>query len=228
MTDISVVRTEKKYSISQCQQSTLLYRLSSVMDTDKYSNINGYMVRSLYFDSIYDNDYFDKISGLEVRKKVRLRIYSPEQTTVKLELKQKQGSAQKKTSLSISKKLAEEMIHGHYTGLLELNSDFALTFYQILETGLYRPKCIVEYRRIAFAEESNDTRITMDSEIGMSPLCGRFFDKHLSLIPVRREPVLEVKYNGFLLSNIKQILDFADASELAISKYAMSRQVLGM
>lgn len=228
MSAVSVVRTEKKYSISPYQQNRLLYRLERIMSSDKHSGIGGYMVRSLYFDSIYDNDYFDKISGLEVRKKIRLRIYSPEQKTVKLELKQKQGSAQKKISLSITKELAEEMIHGHYTGLAELNSDLALTFYQILETGLYRPKCIVEYHRIAFAEECNDTRITMDSEIGMSPFCDYFFDKQLSLIPVREETVLEVKYNGFLLSNIKQVLDFADASELSISKYAMSRQVLRM
>ena len=228
MSAVSVVRTEKKYSISPYQQNRLLYRLERIMSSDKHSGIGGYMVRSLYFDSIYDNDYFDKISGLEVRKKIRLRIYSPEQKTVKLELKQKQGSAQKKISLSITKELAEEMIHGHYTGLAELNSDLALTFYQILETGLYRPKCIVEYHRIAFAEECNDTRITMDSEIGMSPFCDYFFDKQLSLIPGREETVLVVKYNGFLLSNIKQVLDFADASELSISKYAMSRQVLRM
>lgn len=228
LSDVSVVRTEKKYSISQCQQNTLIYRLEPIMSIDKYSNIDGYMVRSLYFDSIYDNDYFDKISGVELRKKIRLRIYSPEQTTVKLELKQKQGSAQKKTSLSITKKLAEEMICGNYTGLAELNSELALNLYQILETGLYRPKCIVEYHRIAFAEGSNDTRVTIDSEIGTSLFCDRFFDKNLNLMPVRREPVLEIKYNGFLLSNIKQVLDFADAPELAISKYAMSRQLLGM
>lgn len=228
MADFSVVRTEKKYSISSYQQNTLLHRLAPIMRTDQHSGSGGYRVRSLYFDSIYDNDYFDKISGLEIRKKIRLRIYAPEQTTVKLELKQKQGGAQKKSSLSITKKLAEEIICGQYTGLAELNSDLALTLYQILETGLYRPKCIVEYHRIAFVEESNDTRITMDSEIGMSPFCDRFFDKQLSFIPVRKEPVLEVKYNGFLLSNIKQVLDFADAPELAISKYAMSRQALGM
>ncbi len=228
MSDISIVRTEKKYSITQCQQNALLHRLKPIMNVDEYSGADGYTVRSLYFDSIYDNDYFDKISGLELRKKIRLRIYSTEQTTVKLELKQKQGSAQKKTSISITKKLAEEMMCGHYAGLVELNSEVALMFYQILETGLYRPKCIVEYHRTAFAEESNDTRITIDSEIGTSLFCDRFFDENLSLLPVRMEPVLEVKYNGFLLSNIKQVLDFADAPELAISKYAMSRQLFGM
>lgn len=228
MPDVTVVRTEKKYSITQYRQNALLHRLKPIMNVDEYSGIGGYRVRSLYFDSIYDDDYFDKINGLELRKKVRLRIYSPEQTTVKLELKQKQGSAQKKISLSITKKLAEEMMCGHYTGLAELNSDLSLMFYQILETGLYRPKCIVEYHRIALVEESNDTRITIDSELGTSFFCDRFFEKDLNLLPVRAEPVLEVKYNGFLLSNIKQVLDFADAPELAISKYAMSRQLLGM
>ena len=228
MPDILVVRTEKKYSISQCQCSKLLYRLKPVMRLDQHSGLDGYMVRSLYFDSIYDNDYFDKVSGLEMRKKVRLRIYAPEQQTVKLELKQKQGSAQKKISLSISRDLAEEMMGGQYSGLLELGSDTAMMFYRILETGLYRPQCIIEYNRIAFAEESNDIRITVDSDIGMSPFCERFFDREVSYIPVRKEPVLEVKYNRFLLSSIKRVLDFADSTELAISKYAMSRQVLGM
>lgn len=228
MSDVSVVRTEKKYSISRCHQSRLLQRLETVMRVDQYSSISGYMVRSLYFDSMYDNDYFDKISGLEMRKKVRLRIYSPEQTSVKLELKQKQGAAQKKISLTISRALAEEMIRGQYAGLLELNSDLGWMFYQILETGLYRPKCIIEYHRIAFAEECNNTRITLDSEIGMSAFVDRFFDAQSNLIPVRSEPVLEVKYNGFLLSPIKQALDLADVPEVAVSKYAMCRQALGM
>lgn len=228
MSDISVTRTEKKFSITQGQQSALLHRLEAIMKADEHSGIKGYAVRSLYFDSIYDNDYFDKVSGLELRKKIRLRIYSPEQTNVKLELKQKQGSAQRKVSLSIPRELAEEMLRGKYIGLTTIDSDLALQLYEMLETGLYRPKCIVEYHRIAFAEDSNDTRITIDSEIGASMFCDRFFDERVCLLPVRREPVLEVKYNGFLLSNIKQVLDFADVPELAISKYAMSRQIFGM
>ena len=45
------------------------------------------------------------------------------------------------------------------------------------------------------------------------------------MLPLLNEPVLEVKYNGFLLSNIKQILDLADSSETSVSKYAMSRNL---
>lgn len=222
----SVVRTEKKYSISWMQRNVLLHRLPLVMTFDSYGNEGGYLVRSLYFDSIYDNDYFDKINGLELRKKVRLRIYSPNAKTVKLELKQKQGSAQHKRSLVISRQLAEELIAGSYGGLLEIDSELAMQFYQIMEQGLYRPKCIVEYKRVAFTEQSNNIRVTFDSEIGVSHRYQDFFDEGISLIPVRNEPVLEVKYNGFLLSSIKQMLEFADASELAISKYMMCRDVL--
>lgn len=228
MSSISVTRTEKKYSITRSQRNVLLHRLEAIMQADTNGGMGGYAVRSLYFDSIYDNDYFDKVNGLELRKKIRLRIYSPKQENVKLELKQKQGSAQKKISLSISRDLAEEMIDGNYTGLAEMNSELSLRLYQILEMGLYRPKCIVEYNRVAFAEYSNDTRITLDSELGASLSCERFFDEHLNLLSVRQEPILEVKYNGFLLSSIKQLLDFADAPELAISKYVMSRQLFGM
>lgn len=224
----SVMRTEKKYEISWVQNSTLIRRLASAMRLDEHSDIGGYRVRSLYFDSIYDNDYFDKVDGLELRKKIRLRIYSPDQENVKLELKQKQGSAQQKKSLVIPRSLAEEMIVGRYTGLMDIDSELARHFYLLMTEGCYSPKCIVEYHRVAFAEDSNDIRITLDSEIGTNFICGDFFKSGLPLIPVRNEPVLEVKYNGFLLSSIKQVLDYTDASETAVSKYAMCRQILGM
>lgn len=225
---VSVVRTEKKYNITLSQKNALINLLKEVMKADAYSDLDGYNVRSLYFDSIYDDDYFNKIDGLEFRKKIRLRIYSPDQETVKLEWKQKQGTAQQKRSLTISRVLAENMIQGNYEGLLELNSQLATDFYLELVTGVYKPKCIVEYRRIAFAEEENDTRITFDSDICTSFICEKFFEEDLNLIPVRMEPELEVKYNGFLLSFIKQIVSLADSPEVAISKYALSRQILGM
>ena len=41
----------------------------------------------------------------------------------------------------------------------------------------------------------------------------------------RSQAVLEVKYNGFLLSYIKEMLRGVDQSELSVSKYGMSRQL---
>ncbi len=225
---ISVVRTEKKYSISRIQKNTMAHRLGAVMKADRNGGEDGYTVRPLYFDSIFDDDYFDKINGLESRKKIRLRIYREDQNEVKLEIKQKQGSAQKKESLLISKALAKEMIRGRCGGLMELDSELAVRLYQLLERGLYRPKCIVEYRRIAFAEDCNNIRITLDSGIRASCFFENFFKRSPGFLPVREQPVLEVKYDRFLLSSVKQILDFADVPELAVSKYAMARQLFGL
>ena len=37
--------------------------------------------------------------------------------------------------------------------------------------------------------------------------------------------VLEVKYNGFMLSYIKNLLDMVERSELSVSKYCLARGV---
>lgn len=73
---LSVFRSEKKYEVDLQTESVLTDRLQKLMEADPHNGISGYMVRSLYFDGIYDGDYFDKVDGLEYRKKIRLRIYS--------------------------------------------------------------------------------------------------------------------------------------------------------
>lgn len=222
----SVIRTEKKYGISINTKSLIIDRLSNVLSIDKNSKKDGYYVRSLYFDSIYDDDYFDKVNGLECRKKIRMRIYSPDQTKVKLELKQKQATAQIKKSIWVSKEIAINLINGNYKELMNIDSEFAKEVYQIMESGLYRPKCIIEYHRIAFIENINNTRITIDSDIGVSSFCEDFFVKDLFLIPVLKNPVLEVKYNGFLFDYIKRIVDIANIPTISFSKYELARQII--
>jgi len=223
---LSVFRTEKKYAITKAKKSILINKLSYVAPFDSNSGINGYQVRSLYFDSILDDDYMDKLDGLENRKKIRLRLYDPQQETIKLELKQKQGAAQLKKSIWVPKELAVQMIQGRFSGLLELDNPVATEIYTIMELGVYRPKCIIEYHRIAFMEDTNNIRITFDSNISASKNVSAFFDNNISYAPVA-DDVLEIKYNGFLLSPFKKIINIADAPELSVSKYAQSRELLG-
>lgn len=54
------------------------------------------MIRSLYFDSLEDIDWQEKEDGIELRRKIRLRNYGSQSSFAKLEMKQKQGSNQKK------------------------------------------------------------------------------------------------------------------------------------
>ena len=85
----------------------------------------GYIIKSLYFDSLYNRDFFDKECGIEKRRKIRLRVYDSNQDFAMLEMKQKDGANQLKRSMKISKKDAEELINGNYSVLLNYKEDFA-------------------------------------------------------------------------------------------------------
>ena len=63
--------------------------LEPVMIPDAHNGSQGYRIRSLYFDTIHEKDYEDKIDGLEIRRKIRLRIYDPAADFAMLEMKQK-------------------------------------------------------------------------------------------------------------------------------------------
>lgn len=222
---ITVMRTEKKYEISYFTAHKLKNMLSTALHSDEFNNSDGYSVRSLYFDTLYDNDYWDKQDGLENRKKIRLRLYNPEAETVKLELKEKVGENQLKRSLSITKDMAYKLIQGNYSCLLEINNDFANELFFIMQTNLYKPKCIVEYTRHAYIVQENNIRITIDSNIRATEANFDIFSKNLNLYPVSPQIILEVKYNNFLLSYVKNIIDIANKNELSASKYCLSRSI---
>ncbi len=222
----AVVRTEKKYAISPERSAVLRQRLSQIMAEDSYSGPDGYAVRSMYFDTVYDDDYFDKVNGLEYRKKIRLRIYSPSQPWVKLELKQKQGAVQVKKTTVISREDALELMSGTFTPLLRQEGEFPKYLYQLMSCGLYRPKCIVEYKRAAFTARVNNTRITIDSDIRVSKNIGCFFEQAVAFTPLLKQPVLEVKYNGFLVDQYKEAVNVADIPEMSFGKYEMARNVM--
>ncbi len=222
----AVMRTEKKYEIPPVTSFMLANRLSKIMDTDRHGGPCGYTVRSLYFDSIDDSDFFDKVNGLEFRRKIRLRIYSPAQRRVKLELKQKQGTVQVKKTLEISRESAAALIEGNFSSLLTLKGNFPKELYQIMSCGLYRPKCIIAYHRTAFTAQASDTRITIDTDVRASKNCACFFASSPALLPMLHWPVLEVKYNGFLPEQCRQAVNPAGILEMAFSKYEMARRLV--
>ena len=84
---LDVSRKELKYSLHPAEAARLKRRLSFVMQGDPHNGTTGYRVRSLYFDTIFDGDFEDKVNGLEKRQKVRLRIYNTDAEVIKLELK---------------------------------------------------------------------------------------------------------------------------------------------
>ena len=84
-------RHELKYYINRGDYEILSRRLRSCMQQDENAIKNGgeYFIRSLYFDSPFDDALWEKLSGTDERDKFRIRIYNGQDDVIKLECKHK-------------------------------------------------------------------------------------------------------------------------------------------
>lgn len=222
-----VLRQEKKYLITIEDYYRLSHEFSKLLRLDAHSSSEGYVIRSLYFDSLEDVDWQEKEDGIELRRKIRLRNYGSQSSFAKLEMKQKQGSNQKKRSLRLTRADAQLLIKGDRSILLTYPDRFAAECYSRMSMQLYQQKTVIEYQRKAFVAKENNIRITFDHHIIGSETNADIFSDHLPqnylLDPYL--VILEVKYNGFLLSYIKKLLESVNGSELSASKYCMGRAI---
>lgn len=221
-----VLRQEKKFLLTYPEFQNCSKQFDQILKPDIHNKEEtGYLIRSLYFDTIYNQDFNEKEDGLEKRKKIRLRIYDTKQNFAMLEMKQKDGSNQKKRSLKIKKEHATQLILGNYEVLLNYNDSFAIECFAVMNTQCYRPKSVVEYKRKAYVAKENNIRVTFDYDIRVTESNFNIFDEELALNPIFQDSkvVLEVKYNNFLLSYIQDVLNTTDKSEVSVSKYCFSR-----
>ncbi len=222
-----VLRQEKKYLISAEQMYRYCQYLQQVMIQDQHNGAEGYSIRSLYFDTLEDRDFVEKEDGVELRRKIRLRCYHPTDHFAMLEMKQKQGAMQKKRSLRMDREDAKRLVECDYGVLLRYDEAFARECYALMNMYCYRPKAIVEYQRKAFIAKENKIRITLDHHIKATESNMDIFSTRLvqNMVLDPYLAVFEVKYNGFLLSYIKDLLQICDKSELSVSKYCLSRSI---
>lgn len=222
-----VLRQEKKFLIGLPDYYYHSGNLAKFMLEDPHNRGDGYPIRSLYFDSLEDRDFQEKMDGVAVRRKIRLRCYGPNSDFALLEVKQKEANLQKKRSLRLSRDAAVRLAQGDYGVLLSLQEPLAQECYAIMNIYGYQPHSVVEYRRRAFIARENKIRVTFDHHITGTESGFDIFDSTLPQYPVQDTSlvVLEVKYNGFLLSYIKDMLSNCAAGELSVSKYCLSRTV---
>lgn len=224
-TTLNVSRKEMKYLINTAQFGYISNVFNDVLIPDKNNGAFGYKIRSLYFDTPFNKDFYERVDGLENRKKIRLRTYDVNSPNVKLEIKRKFGSSQRKDSLIISRDDAQKLIECDYEVLLKYDNKVANTIYNIMKIDYYRPVVLIEYRRKAFLHSTNDIRITLDFEISSNEIQLDFFNEDAVLYPLfdYDTKVLEVKYNKFLYRWISDILANCDVLQQSVSKYSLSR-----
>lgn len=224
----TVYRNELKYLISHADAAALKSRLAGVLHTDPYAADGAYRVRSLYYDTPYGRDYREKLDGLEKRQKLRLRIYDEHSPRAKLELKQKNGSLQHKTSLEISRADAQTLAGGIYTPLFSYQDEAAMRLYAALMTDGYRPAVIIEYDRTAYTYPDFDVRLTLDAGVRSSETNLNLYEERLPWNPVFTDAmILEIKFNRMLPGFIQKLLKPCRLTAVSFSKYCTGRPVVG-
>lgn len=95
-------RRELKYFINYIDYLNLKSKLLTIFSKDRNGNPKGYYyVRSLYFDNKSNDNYYEKIAGVEKRSKYRIRIYNLCLNPVKLEIKAKMNNVIFKESMFV-------------------------------------------------------------------------------------------------------------------------------
>lgn len=226
--DLYTQRKEIKYIVPLGKALAIRDQLDRLLQRDEHCADGPYLVRSLYFDSVNQIDFAEKLAGVIDRKKIRLRIYGGEASLCKLEIKQKTDDRQQKLSLIVSAADAAELLHGNIK-VLKNYFDTSLTgmkAYGIMAQGQYRPAVQIAYDRLAYRYPMYDTRITLDMNVRSSESNLDIFSPDVRYIPIMREDVvLEVKYSGKLLGFLSALFAQFHLTQGAYSKYCAGRPV---
>lgn len=226
---MKLIRKEIKFKTDYQVSNNLKNTISNILDyDDNNKNNETYRVYSIYFDDENLTYYKEKIEGLNIRIKPRLRFYFDKNLNpIKsfLELKKRRNFFVKKEKLEISLEDANVILSGNINKLLlkyENNQCF-MEFYKLVKLRYLKPKMTIFYDRSAFFFKFNkDVRITFDKNIFAS------FYKNSDLkfsssnrVIAANLNIIEIKYNYSLPEIISNNFKFYNLEQCTFSKYCM-------
>ncbi len=216
-------RHELKFLLSKTESEIFKKRLDILLSRDLHADNGVYMIRSLYFDDRDESAYFEKMSGIESRKKYRIRFYNGNDDVIRLERKRKEGQYIQKVSAKLTRQEVDQILVGQYDFLRFRKEKLCQDFYMECMVKGMRPAVIVDYEREPFVYPYGDVRITFDSSIRAGLYEHTPFDMDMPVVEAidRDKLILEVKYTEYLPEMIRDILPIADSVQVAFSKYTM-------
>lgn len=222
-------RNELKYIISKDMAEVLKQRLGLIMDVDSNSvnSDNSYFIRSLYFDDEDSSAYYEKMDGVEFRKKYRIRIYNFDDKFIRLECKYKHDNMTSKDQILLTREECSKIINGKIDEF-SLDKDNLLRQFLIdSRINKLKPSIIVDYNRLAYTYHVSEVRITFDSKISSGLYNYNLFDSDTTTYKVidDNEVVLEVKFNEILPEAIAIILTTVPTFRQAFSKFSACRSI---
>lgn len=220
-------RHELKYVVTAEQLALLKSRIRGLIPLDPHAGEQGmYRIRSLYFDDAYDSYYLENEIGTDPREKFRIRIYNEDKGRISLELKRKEHAMTQKLSCLLREEQCRELMAGRLLPMKAEDPPVLQKLNLLMRTKLLRPKVIVEYDRVPYADALGNTRITLDQNMASSDELSRFLEPKLRRRPIMAagRHILEVKYDEFLPDYLYRNLQLNNLRQTAFSKYYLCRR----
>lgn len=216
------LRHEWKHRLAPQDLPILRQRLGAVMEPDPNGSI--YHIRSLYFDTPADTALREKLDGVNVREKFRIRCYNKDLSLIHLEKKWKANGLGAKEKARLTPDQVRAILAGDWDWMPESGDALIRELYVKMTLQGLRPRTIVDYTREPFVFGPGNVRVTLDYGLRTGLHCTDFLDPDCLTIPASdNAAVLEVKWDRFLPDVIRDLVQIPGRRTAAFSKYAACR-----
>lgn len=216
-------RHECKHEISYSDLLALRARLSAVAQPDPHATDGRYEIRSLYFDNLYDKALNEKLDGVNCREKFRIRLYDLDTSLIKLEKKSKLNGLCSKQSVQLTAEETQRIVDGDTDWMAQDSRPLVNELYSRMKSQGLCPRTVVDYTREPFVFPAGNVRVTLDYNIRTGLSCTQLLSDRCVTVPTGDSIILEVKWDGFLPSVIRDIVQLGTTRTGAFSKYAACR-----
>ncbi len=217
-------RHEWKHAINYLDLLCIRQRLRAVAEPDPHAVGGKYLIRSLYFDNSADKSLREKIDGVNLREKFRIRYYNGDPSLIHLEKKSKRSGLGTKYSAPLTAEEAQKIVDGDLDWMLSSGRPLVQELYCKMRYQGMQPKTIVDYTREPFIYRPGNVRVTFDYNIRTGMQCTDFLNPDCITVPAGDAPIImEVKWDNFLPNIIRDCVQTPGRRETAFSKYAQCR-----
>jgi len=217
-------RHEYKHELRYPDLLAIRPRLAAIMQPDPHAVGGKYRIRSLYFDTPRDKALREKLDGVNLREKFRIRCYNGNYDVIHLEKKSKRGGLGTKASAPLTAQEVRRILDGDLDWMLESGRPLVQELYCKMRYQNLRPKVLVDYTREPFIYAPGNVRVTFDSDIRTALSCTDLLDPDCPTIPAGGAPILmEVKWDAYLPDIIRDAVWVPGRRASAFSKYAQCR-----
>ena len=217
-------RHEWKHEINYSDLLAIRQSLRAVAQQDPHAIGGKYEIRSLYFDNLNDKTLREKVDGVNMREKFRIRYYNRDTSFIHLEKKSKVNGLGTKYSAMLSAAEAQAIVDGELDWMLDSGRPLVQELYCKMRSQGLRPRTLVDYTREPYIFGPGNVRVTFDYNIRTGLSSTDLLNPEAVTIPAGDAGILmEVKWDHFLPEIIREIIQVPGRHVTAFSKYAACR-----